>query len=382
MLSLGSPETAVRRLNFAQAVNPVGPITGIFIAQKLILANLNPATVEERLAMPAEKLQGIVRSELAWVCVPYVGLCVIAALVWLYFLRTKSLETPKSRAAPGVRLGRVLAAAAAAVAPMAVLNAVFPEMDKLTWVLCGLVGPLVYILWLPDYRATFFQLLRSVRYVCGVAAQFCYVGVQIAVWTWMNVYCQKELGIPPAQAASYYILAIICFIVCCWTATWLMKWISPWKIMAAFAVCAVLCALGAVYLPAADLFSVGGMRFTANVVCLVAMSGFMSIMFPTIYGIALYGMEPRSFKLGAAGLIMAILGGANVTAWMSGVIASKSCALFRLLPHASFVWDENLRTSSGALRASFFVPALCFLVVLVYALIFRDGRKSPCRTGA
>ena len=375
VLSLGGPETAVRRLNLAQAVNPVGSITGIFLAQKLILANLNPATVEERLAMPADRLQDIVHAELTWICVPYVGLCAIAALIWLYFLRTKALEESVPRADLRVRLGRVLGAAAAAVVPMALLYVAFPDMDKLTWVLCGLAGPFAYMFAASDYRQTLFGLLRSARYVGGVIAQFCYVGVQIAVWTWMNVYCQKELGISPADAAAYYILAIACFIACCWTATGLMKWIAPWKIMATFAVCAVLCALGTVYLPTADLFSVCGMRFTANVVCLVAMSGFMSIMFPTIYGIALAGMEPRRFKLGAAGLIMAILGGANVTSWMSGVIASKACVLFGLLPRASFVWDDNLRTSSGALRASFFVPAACFLVVLAYALVFRSGRK-------
>lgn len=376
MLSLGSPESSIRRLNFAQAVNPIGSITGIFIAQKLILANLNPATVEERLAMPGEKLQAIVHSELMWICVPYVGLCAVAALIWLYFLRTRSLESPVSGTPLRLRLGRVVAAAAAAVVPMAALAVIFPGMDKLTWVLCGLVGPLLYILILPDYRETLFGLLGSARYVCGVIAQFCYVGVQIAVWTWMNVYCQKELGVAPDDAASYYILAIVCFIVCCWSATFLMKWITPWKIMATFAVMAILCALGSVYLPTVDLFAVGPMRFTANVVCLVAMSGFMSIMFPTIYGIALSGMEPKRFKLGAAGLIMAILGGANVTSWMSNVIASKQCALFSLLPQASFVWDENLRTSSGALRASFFVPAACFLVVLVYALAFRGGKTE------
>ena len=379
MLSLGSPETAVRRLNLAQAVNPIGSITGIFIAQKVILANLNPATVEERMTMPAEKLQGIVHSELAWICVPYVGLCAIALFIWIYFLRTKSLEAPTPVDTFGVRLGRVLSAAAVAVIPMALLNVLFPEMDKLTWVLCGLIGPFSYMLALPSYRTTLFLLLRNVRYLCGVAAQFCYVGVQIAVWTWMNVYCQKELGIAPAPAASYYVLSIVCFIVCCWTGTGLMKWIAPWKIMATFASCAILCALGTVYLPTEEVFSVCGMRFTANVICLVAMSGFMSIMFPTIYGIALYGMEPREFKLGAAGLIMAILGGANVTSWMSGVIASSECWLFKLLPNASFVWDANLRTSSGALRASFFVPAVCFLVVLAYALVFKSGKgKVMC----
>jgi FHS family L-fucose permease-like MFS transporter len=375
MLSLGSPETAVRRLNFAQAVNPIGSITGIFIAQKLILANLNPATVEERVNMPAEQLQSIVHTELAWICVPYVGLCAIAALIWTYFLRTKSLEDSTSQTPLRTRLGRVVWAAVAAILPMAALNIAFPEMDKLTWVLCGLIGPFAYMVIIPDYRTTLFWLLKNARYIGGVIAQFCYVGVQIAVWTWMNVYCQKELGIPPADAASYYILSIICFIVCCWSATWLMKWIKPWKIMATFSMCAILCALGTIYLPTNDLFSVFGMRFTTNVVCLVAMSGFMSIMFPTIYGIALSGMEPRRFKLGAAGLIMAILGGANVTSWMSNIIASKECWLFKLLPYASFVWDENLRTSSGALRASFYVPAICFTVVLAYALIFRGGKK-------
>lgn len=374
MLSLGSSASAVRRLNFAQAVNPIGSISGIFIAQKLILANLNPATVEERLAMPSDRLQDIVHTELTWICVPYVGLCAIAALIWFYFLRTKALDEPVVRTETSVRLRRVLAAGAAAVLPMAALYLAFPDMDKLTWVLCGLVGPFAYILAVSDYRTTLFRLLRNARYVCGVVAQFCYVGVQIAVWTWMNVYCQKELGISPADAAAYYILSIVCFIVCCWTATGLMKWVAPWKIMATFAVCAVLCALGTVYLPTADLFSVGEMRFTANVVCLVAMSGFMSIMFPTIYGLALAGMDPKCFKLGAAGLIMAILGGANVTSWMSGVIASSECALFRLVPQASYVWDANLRTSSGALRASFFVPAACFLVVLLYALVFRRQR--------
>ena len=79
VLALGPKETAVRRLNFAQAFNPLGSVLGVFLARGLILANLNPATVEERAQMPAEQLKGIVNGELFWVCVPYVGLCALAA---------------------------------------------------------------------------------------------------------------------------------------------------------------------------------------------------------------------------------------------------------------------------------------------------------------
>jgi FHS family L-fucose permease-like MFS transporter len=87
MLAIGDPKSAIRRLNFAQAMNPVGSIVGIFLAQKMILANLNPATVEARLAMPAEQLSEIVHTELMWICVPYVGLCLVMLAIWFYFFR-------------------------------------------------------------------------------------------------------------------------------------------------------------------------------------------------------------------------------------------------------------------------------------------------------
>ncbi|MBR3922880.1 MAG: L-fucose:H+ symporter permease, partial [Kiritimatiellae bacterium] len=85
MLAIGDSKSAIRRLNFAQAMNPVGSIVGIFLAQKMILANLNPATVEQRLEMPTEQLKEIVHSELVWICVPYVGLCLVMLAIWFYF---------------------------------------------------------------------------------------------------------------------------------------------------------------------------------------------------------------------------------------------------------------------------------------------------------
>ena len=104
------------------------------------------------------------------------------------------------------------------------------------------------------------------------------------------------------------------------------------------------------------------------------MSGFMSLMFPTIYGIALRGLDERAVKLGAAGLIMAILGGALITPWMAGVLGNADSAWISLLPGFDNTWDTNLGTSSAAVRASFVVPAICFAVVLAYSLIFRKKK--------
>ena len=97
VLAIGDPKSAIRRLNFAQAVNPVGSIVGIFLAQKVILAHLNPATVEERAVMAPDVLKGIIHGELVWICVPYVGLCVLLLAIWLYFLRHRIYTEVEAR---------------------------------------------------------------------------------------------------------------------------------------------------------------------------------------------------------------------------------------------------------------------------------------------
>jgi FHS family L-fucose permease-like MFS transporter len=227
----------------------------------------------------------------------------------------------------------------------------------------------------PAYRSMLSALLSAPRYWCGVIAQFFYVGVQIAAWTWMNAYCQKELGVTPADGAVYYTVAIVLFFACRWAATFLMKYFNPARMMALFAAAAVLCSLGVVYLPSDTVFAVGKYAFGWNIVCLVAMSGFMSLMFPTIYGIALGGLDPKSVKLGAAGLIMAILGGAIITPWMAGVIGDGSSFFASLVPGFSTDWDVNLKLSQTSLRASFFVPAICFAVVGIYALAVKTEKK-------
>lgn len=331
VLALGDESTAVRRLNFAQMFNPLGSLAGIVLAQQLILANLNPATTEERLAMPKEALDKIVHSELFWVCVPYVGLCAIAAVIWFFFFFKKPTE----------------------------IDNVASEKTNV--------------------REVIGILMRSPKWYCGVVAQVFYVGVQIAAWTWMNVYCQKELGVTPAQGASYYLIALCLFIACRWICTFLMKYFEPAKMMAVFAAGAILSSLGVMYLKSDVLFTIGNLPFSWNVIALCMMSGFMSLMFPTIYGLGLGGIDQKAHKLGAAGLIMAIVGGALLTPWMASII-DKPGFWASLVPMFDSVVDQNLKASSQSLRASFIVPVICFAVVFIYAMMFRTrGGKGASK---
>lgn len=371
VLSLGDESTAVRRLNFAQMFNPVGSMVGIVLAQQLILSHLNPATAEERALMPPEQLKGIIDQELFWVCAPYVGLCAIAAGIWLFFLFKRGGE----RRADARSWAHVGAALAFSIVPMTALYFIAPGMNKIVWVLCGTAGPIVYVALVRDYRAMLATLLRTPRYWTGVIAQFFYVGVQIAAWTWMNAYCQKELGVTPAQGAIYYTIAITTFIVCRWVATFLMKYFDPARMMAVFAAAAIAFTFGVIYLPTKVLFTVGALPFSANVICLILMSAAMSLMFPTIYGMALGGLDEKAVKLGASGLIMSILGGAILTPWMADIIGNNSSVWCKMTAAFPSVWDENLKLSQMSLRASFFVPVICFAVVLAYAVAFRGRRK-------
>lgn len=331
VLALGDESTAVRRLNFAQMFNPVGSLAGILLAQQCILANLNPATVDERneLAKTApEQLNAIVNHELFWVCVPYVGLCAVAACIGFFFFFSKRSSVDETK------------------------------HEK------------------TDFKVIFSILVHSPKWYLGVIAQVFYVGVQIAAWTWMNVYCQKELGVTSEHAATYYLIALSTFIVCRWIATFCMKYIDPAKLMALFAICAIACSFGVMYLRTDVLFTIGGLSFSANIICLVLMSGFMSLMFPTIYGIALGGIDPRAHKIGAAGLIMAIVGGALLTPWMADIIGDANSVWCQLVPMFSGEWDTNLKLTQASLRASFIVPAICFAVVLLYAILFAKRRKG------
>lgn len=299
VLSLGAPETSVRRLNFAQAFNPVGSMAGLFLAKYLILANLNPADLDERLLMSSEQLAEIRHTELFWVCVPYVGLILIAFIIWVIFFRSKLNEKD----------GRVA---------MTVIEA-------------------------------FKKLFSNPRYYCGVITQFFYVGVQIAVWTWTIKYIMITKGLVEHEAVDYFIVAMVLFIIFRWICVYLMKYFVPAKMMAVFALAGILCCLGTIYI-----------KGDFSVYCLIAISGCMSLMFPTIYGIALRGLGAE-VKFGAAGLIMAILGGAIITPIMGWLVDSSALSFM----------VSGFSAAEAAIRTAFYLPVVCFAVVLGYSLAFR-----------
>ena len=263
ILSMGSPETATRRLNIAQSFNPIGSIMGILLSQQFILRDISLGSI-------SETYMGL-------------GFVLIAILIVMMFLRM-----PAGRDADG-----------------------------------GSVA------------ASFARLLRNKRYVWGVVAQFFYVGAQIGVWSFTIRLVMQELDIVEKDAATYYLASIVCFCLARFFFTWLMKFIRPARLMAcAAALDIVLCLIVIV-------MSGSGM---VAVVALVLVSFFMSLQFPTIYGIALDGVGDDA-KIGASGLIMAILGGALLT------------------PLQGMVSDLY------GVSVSYVVPLFCFVVVLAYSIV-------------
>jgi L-fucose:H+ symporter permease len=303
VLALGDEATSIRRLNFAQAFNPIGSMAGLILAKYLILGHLNPATLEDRLAMSQQQLSVIRDQELLWVCIPYVGLILIAGCIWLFFYRSSFSEKDA-----GVELNAVDAVK---------------------------------------------KLIRTPRYAYGVVTQFFYVGVQVAVWTWTIKYAMTTMGLNEVAASQYFIYSIVLFIICRWICTLLMKLINPASMMAAFAVVGILFSLGTIYLPIEE-----------SIWCLVGISGCMSLMFPTIYGIALRGLGDE-IKLGAAGLIMAILGGAIITPLMGSFIDSSRFSGIVMA----------YQGAEAAVRSAYALPIVCFAIILLYALCFRHAEE-------
>lgn len=294
ILSMGPQETATRRLNIAQTFNPVGAICGILISRHFILGELNAADAAERSGMDADALRAVQMHELDAVSGTYmlIGFGLLVLLVVIALVRM-----------PGDRDR----SASSGVA----------ECFRRLW------G------------------IRRYRY--GVVAQFFYVGVQTCVWSFNIRLAMHELGLAEKSASTVFLLSILGFTFFRFVFTWLMKYIAPVRLLAAASASALVLTL-----------VVMGASGMAAIVALVLISAAMSLMFPTIYGIALDGIAPEDAKIAASGLIMAILGGALLT------------------PLQAWVSD------AAGISVSFAVSALCFVVILLYSLgilkrLFKNG---------
>lgn len=186
------------------------------------------------------------------------------------------------------------------------------------------------------------RLFKNPVYVGGVIAQAFYVGAQIMIWTFIIQYAGNELEIRASTAQGYNIVAMVIFVCSRFICTFLLKYVSPGALLSVLAVLGGLLVAGTIFLQ--------GMT---GLYCLIGVSACMSLMFPTIYGLALEGLGDDA-KLGAAGLIMAIGGG---------------CLMPPL--QASIMDGEAVKFGSQLLsptRASFVLPLICFAVIAVYGL--------------
>ena len=267
ILSMGSPETATRRLNIAQSFNPIGSIIGILMSKYFILKDISLYSVSGTYAS--------------------LGLVLIAILVAMLFVKMPAGRDSGNRS--------------------------------------GII-------------ASFGRLFRNRLYRYGVVAQFFYVGAQIGVWSFTIRIVMQELGVLEAQASTIYLITIIGFCLSRFIYTWLMKWISPAKLLLAGGVLSTLMTAVVV---------LGAGSGWLLIVALVLISFFMSLMFPTIYGLSRGGVaqseHPDDAKLGASGLIMAILGGALLTP-LQGLVSDNS-----------------------SIYMSYIIPAICFVVVTLFA---------------
>lgn len=324
VLSMGPAETATRRLNLAQAFNPIGSLTGMFVASTVILNKLQVEVFrnEERLAHPEyqEMLPSVVdghltqalsdfavnqpaahqamqAADLVTVRGPYVTIAVVVAILFLVFLFAKLPRTMKHD----------------------------------------------HPLTMQELRDTFARLIKNARYREGVVAQAFYVGAQIMVWTFVIHYGMTVIGLSAAEAQGYNIVAMTIFLSSRFICTFLLGFIRPGQLLMLLAVGGILLTLGTVFLPGyTGFFS------------LLGISACMSLMFPTIYGIALKDMGDDA-SLASAGLVMAIVGGALMPPMQGAMIDAGS--IIGTMP---------------SVKTSFLLPLVCFVVVAGYG--FRAHR--------
>lgn len=292
ILSMGDQRTATQRLNLAQAFNPIGSLFGMFVASKFILVALDSDKRNQAGELIFNTLDEAQKT----------------------IIRTHDLTIIRN---PYVILGFVVIA-------MLILIAVtkMPKRTKST-----------------SYSSateSFKRLFKNGKYKEGVLAQLFYVAAQIMCWTFIIQYA-GNLGISKAEAQNYNIIAMSIFLGSRFISTFLMKYVNAKKLLMIFALCAMVTISGVILIEG-----------LTGLYLLVATSAFMSLMFPTIYGIALNGLNQDDTTLGAAGLVMAIVGG----------------ALMPILQGLMIDMDK-IGPFSGV-NFSFILPFVCFCFIAVY----------------
>jgi len=287
ILSLGDKKSATRRLNLAQAFNPMGSLLGMFVASQLILDSLKSDAmgVEAFAALDTTAKSSVRAHDLEVIRDPYLFLGLIVITVLIIIGMSKMPRTEHS--------------------------------EKV------------------HFRESFWRLVKNKVYREGVIAQVFYVAAQIMCWTFIIHYAEN-LGIDKSTAQLYNIVAMGIFLTSRFISTFLMKYVNARILLMIFALGGMGTITGTILIE-----GMAGLYF------LIATSAFMSLMFPTIYGIALEGID-KDATLGSAGLVMAIVGGALMPPLQGAII------------------DMGTVGPLPAVNASFILPFISFVMISIY----------------
>ena len=295
-LALGAKETATQRLNLAQAFNPVGLILGLVVAQQFVLKKLKSDDISDFSSLDEASKILIKTSDLLVIRDPYVILGLVLIGVFILFAAVKM---PQSK-----------------------------EVDGM-----------------PNIRNTFSTLANDSKYILGLLAQILYVGAQIMCWTYIYQYAEG-IGMGAVTTGYYQMVAFVLFTVGRAVGTYLLRFMSSGKLLMYFAISAMVFVCGTIFINGViGLYSLVGISFC------------MSLMFPTIYGIALGNLTEEQSKVGSAGLVMAIVGGALLPK-IQGIIIDAG---------GSGVADV-LILGVSEVNFSFILPLFCFVYIAWYGL--------------
>ena len=294
ILAMGDKVSATQRLNLAQAFNPLGLILGLLVAQQFVLKKLQSDNISDFSTLDAAKKVMIRTADLIVIRDPYVILGLVVIGVFILIAVSKMPQAKDD----------------------------------------GEIAPL---------SSTFKSLFKNANYRNGVISQVLYVGAQIMSWTYIYQYAEA-INISSENAANYQFLCFIVFLIGRAIGTYLLRFINSGKLLLQFAIMAGVCVLGTVFIN--GIF---------GLYALVGISFFMSLMFPTIYGIALEELDEKESKIGAAGLVMAIVGGALMPKLQGMVIDLGGSGV-----------DDIQIMGVSEVNFSFLLPLLCFMFIAYY----------------
>ena len=295
-LALGDKETATQRLNLAQAFNPLGLILGLLVAQQFVLKKLKSDDIVDFSSLDEASKILIKTSDLLVIRDPYVILGLVLIGVFILFAIIKMPQSKDENA-------------------------------------------------MPNISKTFSSLAKDKNYMFGLLAQILYVGAQIMCWTYIYQYAEG-IGIDGVSAGYYQMAAFVLFTIGRAIGTYLLRLMNSGKLLMYFALSAMAFVLGTIFIKGSiGLYSLVGVSFC------------MSLMFPTIYGIALGNLTEDQSKVGSAGLVMAIVGGALLPKLQGNIIDFGGNGV-----------SDILILGVSEVNFSFVLPLLCFIYIAWYGM--------------